>query len=152
VPNVRLITALLLTAAVALPATDRAWSQPAGKPKITSSTLQPAEIEVRRSVFSGNEARLGLLWAIDSNCKAGPLPDVRVRKAPRNGELEFREADGVIEFRKEHIRSHCNGKPATGVAVFYKSRAEFTGTESMQIEVDYKLGITRRFTVTVQVR
>ena len=129
-----------------------AHSQSHKKPKPQNVTLQSNEMELRRSVFSGNEVRLGVLWAVEANCDGTPLPDVRVVKQPSNGELSFREIRSVVELKKDSPRAHCNGKPVNGVGVFYKSGEDFSGTERMQIEVDYKIGLIRRFSLIVSVR
>ena len=148
--NFRFVTGFILTGVIAMVAANSAWPQSVKKPK--NITLQSAEKEFRKSVFSGNEANLGALWLVEANCQSGPVPDVRIRKAPSHGELEFREMDSVVELRKDSARAHCNGKPVTGVSMFYKSNADFTGTERMEIEVDYKIGLTRRYVLLVDVR
>jgi hypothetical protein len=144
--------ALFPTIAAALAATGQAWSQSAKKSKAVIAPLQSAGKEVRRAVFSGNEVRLGMLWAVEENCQGAPVPDVRILKQPPNGELTFREMDSVIELRKDNVRARCNGKPITGVGVFYKSRSDYTGMERMEIEVDYKIGLLRRYTFVINVR
>jgi hypothetical protein len=129
-----------------------AMAQSTKKPRPQNVTLQMNERELWRSVFSGNEVQLGMLWAVQANCNAAPLADVRVIKQPSNGELSFRELRSVVELKKESPRAHCNGTPITGVGVFYKSQEDFTGTERMQIEVDYKVGLIRRYSLIVSVR
>jgi hypothetical protein len=133
-------------------ASSAALAQSGKKSRAQSVTLQSTEKELRRSVFSGNEVRLGVLWGVEANCEGTPLADVRVFKQPANGDLSFRETSSVVELKKESARAHCNGRPINGVAVFYKSREDFTGTERMEIEVDYKIGLIRRYSLIVSVR
>jgi hypothetical protein len=145
-----LLLATVITAADAM--RSEASAQSAKKPRAQSVALQMDEKEVRRSVFSGNEVRIGMLYAVDAGCEGTPLADVRVVRQPAKGELSFREMSGVVELKKNSPRARCNGTPIKGVGVFYRSREDFTGTDRMQIEVDYKVGLLRRYTLIVDVR
>ena len=119
--------------------------------KSQKANLQSSESEVRRSVFSGNELRLGVHWSVNPDCTT-QLVDVRIAKAPSNGEVVFKETQAVIEMNKNSPRSHCNGRPATGVGLYYTSREEFAGQEKFMIDIDYKTGTIRRFNYIVDVR
>src|SRR5262245_16292174 len=91
-------------------------SSQSGKSK--KAAVTSSDLPVRRSVFSGNEVQLALLHHVNQDCS--PVrPDVRVAKQPSNGELTFKEVRTVIELRKQSPRAHCNGKPITGIGVFY---------------------------------
>jgi hypothetical protein len=143
---------LVLALAGSVLNSGEALSQSTKKPRPQGVTLRIDERELRRSVFSGNEVQLGIFWAVQANCDAAPLADVRVVEQPSNGDLSFREVRSVVELKKESRRAHCNGTPITGVGVFYKSREDFTGHEKMQIDVDYKVGLIRRYSLIVSVR
>lgn len=116
------------------------------------AALDTTNAEVRRSVFSGNELRLTYFYTVNSDCSSGPLVDVRVVKPPANGELSFQELRSRVEFKKDHFRAHCNGKLVDAIGAFYTSRDNFTGTDKMQIEVDYKTGFVRRYSLIIDVR
>ena len=142
----------LSAAAVGVILAIGATSQAAPKGKTELAALDATSLEVRRSVFSGNELRLTHFYTVNPDCSSGPLVDVRVVKPPANGEMTFQEVRSRVELKKDHQRAHCNGKPVDAVAASYKSRENFTGTDKMQIDVDYKNGVVRRYSVTVDVR
>ncbi len=127
-----------------------ASSQTAKKEPAQKASLGSQQVDLKRSVFSGNEARLGTLWAVMADCSSVPV-DFRVVKAPANGEVTFREVRTVIEFRKSHPRARCNGKPVNGIGVFYTSRDDFSGRERFTVDVDYS-GEIRRVSAVVDVR
>ena len=77
---------------------------------------------------------------------------MRVAKPPANGEITFQEVRARVEYPKDHFRAHCNGQTVDAVKALYTSRENFTGTDRMQIEVDYKTGHVRRYSVIMDVR
>jgi hypothetical protein len=119
--------------------------------KSQKANLQSTESEVRRSVFSGNELRLGVHWSVNPDCTT-QLVDARIAKGPSNGEIVFKETKAVIELSRNSPRAHCNGRSATGVGLFYTSRDEFAGQEKFMIDIDYKTGLVHRFNYVVDVR
>jgi hypothetical protein len=115
------------------------------------ASLTFTDSEVRTAAFSGNNIKVGTLWTVGDDCRS-PQPDVRIIKQPKNGEATFQEFRGSAVLPQNHQRAHCNGKLINGVGVFYQSREDYTGSEQFQIEVDYKLGFVRSYTVYVNVR
>ena len=93
-------------------------------------------------------AKNGESAAGDSSAAANEAPV----KPPANGEITFQEVRAHVEYPKEHFRAHCNGKVVDAVKALYASREDFTGTDRMQIEVDYKTGYVRRYSVIMDVR
>jgi hypothetical protein len=127
-----------------------ASSQTVKKDAVQKASLGSEQVELKRSVFSGNEARVSIFWGAMADCSSVPV-DFRVVKAPANGEVTFREVRTAIEFRKSHARARCNGKPVSGVGMFYTSRDDFSGRERFTVDVDYG-GDIRRISATVDVR
>ena len=119
--------------------------------KSKKPTVELREVEVRLSVFSGNELRLGSYWLVEADCSS-QLADVRVARKPSNGEVVFKETQTVVELRRDTRRSHCNGRPINSIGAFYTSREEFTGQDRVAIDVDYKAGILHRVNYIVTVR
>src|SRR5262245_33694822 len=106
----------------ALVVATAASSQTKKKPEKPS--VGSPEVEIRRSVFSGNELRVYPFYSINSDCTSATA-DVRVVKAPANGDLAFREARSLIELVKGSQRAHCNRKPVDSIVMFYTSREDF---------------------------
>jgi hypothetical protein len=140
-----------LTGAVILLAVDGTPAR-AQKAKQQLAAVDMARSEVRRSVFSGNEMQVGQFWTVKPDCSSGPLVDIRIVKAPSHGDVSLQESRSVVELKKEHARAHCNGKSVDALGMFYISKGDFTGTDKMQIEVDYKVGLVRRISIIVNVR
>jgi hypothetical protein len=130
-------------------AADQAVAQ---SKKAKKADLNTTELQVRRSVFSGNELQALKLWWVNADCSPGELPDARVVRAASNGEVSFQEVRTAVDLPKGTARSHCNGKPVNALAMVYKSRDDFVGEDNIVIDVDFKLGLLRRYSVKVDVR
>jgi hypothetical protein len=141
----------LSTAAVGAILALGATCQAAPKGKQVAA-LDTPNLEVRRAGFSGNEIKLTYFYTVNSDCSSGPLVDVRIVKPAAHGEMRFEEVRSKVELRKDHLRAHCNGKLVDAVGARYTSRDDFTGTDKVQIEVDYKTGFVRRYSLIIDVR
>jgi len=109
------------------------------------STYRAAEADLSLRAFLPDAQRA-------STERSAALVDVRVAKPPANGEITFQEVRARVEYPKDHFRAHCNGESVDAVKALYTSRENFTGTDRMQIEVDYKTGHVRRYSVIMDVR
>jgi hypothetical protein len=112
----------------------------------------PAQQRVARSVLKGNETRLAAPNYLNADCSSGPLPDLRVIAAPKNGAYRTEETSVAAERPANNSRAACNGKPVNAVAVYYKPTDEFAGSDEMVIDVDYHDGNVRRFVYAITVR
>lgn len=119
--------------------------------KSKKAAVQSNEVEVRLSVFSGNELRLGAFWYVEADCSS-QLVDVRLANKPANGEVVFKETRTVVEVKRDTARARCNGTPINSIAAYYTSREDFTGQERIAIDVDAKVGLIRRYNYIVSVR
>jgi hypothetical protein len=111
------------------------------------------QTDFRRSVFSGNEARLFEFGWVRYDC-TGPIADIRIVKPPSHGEVRFEEAISVISLVKGSsiLEERCNGKPLDVVRLFYKSQERFVGPDEVVLDVDTKMGKVRRYTFAIDVR
>jgi hypothetical protein len=116
------------------------------------AALDITHSEFRRSVFSGNEMQVGTFALVKADCSTGPLVDIRMVKQPANGKASFQEVQTVVDLKKDSVRAHCNGKSVDAVAMFYTANEDFTGPDKLEIEVDYKNGFVRRYSIVVNVR
>lgn len=110
------------------------------------------ETVIYRDVFTGNEARIAYPNWVNADCTSGPLADLRISTAPQNGELRMEEITVPIDRPKNNSRFDCNGKPVKAVGVFYKSKAGYTGSDNVVIDVDFKTGVVSRFNYKITVR
>ena len=111
-----------------------------------------SETHVDRIVLKGNETRLAAPNYLNTDCSSGPLPDLRVISAPKNGTYRTEEASIAAERPANDSRAACIGKPVNAVAVYYKPKDEFAGNDAMVIDVDFKNGTVRRYVYAITVR
>ena len=112
----------------------------------------PAQQRVVRSVLKGNEARIAAPNYLNADCSSGPLPDLRIISAPKNGAYRTEETSVPAERPAGNSRAACNGKSVNAVAIYYKPKDEFAGDDEMVVDVDFKNGTVRRFVYAITVR
>jgi hypothetical protein len=123
------------------------------KPDATAEVARPLPtLNLNRDVFSGSEVRIAAMNFVNADCSSGPTPDLRIVTTPLNGEIRQEEITMPVSRPPGDPRSTCNGKPVSAVAVFYKSKAEFTGKDNVVIDVDYKTGLVKRFSYQIIAR
>jgi len=125
--------------------------EPKASSKVVVSRAM-AESTLTREVFTANEARIATMNWVNADCTSGPLPDLRIATPPQNGEFRMEEITMPVDRPKDNPRFDCNGKPVKAVAVFYKSKAGYTGDDNAVIDVDFKNGTVRRFSYKITVR
>jgi hypothetical protein len=132
-----------------------------GRLKVQSSQRSPPNAEIvrglpvtrlDRSVFRGNEARIAALNYVNADCSSGPIPGLRIVTPPTNGEYRLEETSIPLDRPPDNSRAACNGKPVSALAIYYTAKAEFTGSDEMVIDVDFKNGSVRRFVYAITVR
>ncbi len=144
-----LVLALVPIAAAAQDAKPADTKRPPVKAVITRAI---PETVVMREVFSGNEARIAAPNWLNADCSSGEVPSLRIATPPQNGELRQEEITMPAERPKNNPRADCIGKPVKAAAVFYKSKAGYTGSDDVVIDVDFKTGVVRRFEYKITVR
>ena len=112
----------------------------------------PVQQCVARSVLKGNETRLAAPNYLNADCSSGPLPDLRIISAPKNGAYRTEETSVPAERPSGNSRVACNGKPVNAVAIYYKPKDEFAGDDEMVVDVDFKDGNVRRYLYAITVR
>ncbi|HEX5213077.1 MAG TPA: hypothetical protein VFW22_15235 [Pseudolabrys sp.] len=110
------------------------------------------ETVIYREVFTGNESRIAYPNWVNTDCSSGPVPDLRISTAPKNGELRMEEITVPVDRAKDNSRFGCNGKPVKAVGVYYKSKAGYTGPDNVVIDVDFKTGTVSRYNYKITVR
>lgn len=82
------------------------------------------------TVSSGKVVRLLVAPNLKKDCSAGSMPEIKIAGAPKNGQLKT-----TTKKLKTPTSYRCPDKEAQVAAVFYKSKADFTGTDRVLIEV-----------------
>lgn len=114
-------------------------------PKISSMT-------VVREIFSGSESRIAAMTYINPDCSSGLAPEVRIVSPPANGDVRLQQETAPLARGPNDPMARCNGKPADGVTIYYKSKSGYTGTDTVMVEVDFRHGTVRRFLYSLNVR
>ena len=91
-----------------------------------------AQTTVTRSetAASGKSVRLAIVPNLKKDCSTGPMPEIRVSSAPKNGSLITKV--GKI---KTPAKYRCPSKEAAVQAVFYQSKDGFTGSDEVTVDV-----------------
>ena len=110
------------------------------------------EIHLERSVLTKNETRVAAFNYVNADCSSGPLPDVRIITAPKNGSYRLEETSIPIDRSPANHRATCNGKPVDALAVYYRSNDAFTGVDEMVVDADFHDGNVRRYIYAIAVQ
>lgn len=91
-----------------------------------------AQTTVTRSetAATGKSVRLVIAPNLKKDCSAGPLPEIKVTTAPKNGSLITKA--GKIKTPGSY---RCPNKEADVQAVFYQSKPSFTGSDEVTVEI-----------------
>ncbi|GEP11533.1 4-aminobutyrate aminotransferase [Methylobacterium gnaphalii] len=100
-----------------------------------SETVAPGK--VKRLVISPN---------LKKDCSTGPLPEIKIVTAPKNGQLQTKS--GKLKTPSSY---RCPSKEAQAVAVFYKSKNDFTGTDQVLVDLKTADGVVERQDIRITV-
>ncbi|SFG90661.1 4-aminobutyrate aminotransferase [Methylobacterium gossipiicola] len=91
-----------------------------------------AQTTVTRSETAapGKSVRLAIVPNLKKDCSAGPMPEIRVSGAPKNGSLITKA--GKIKTPASY---RCPNKEASVQAIFYQSKDGFTGADEVTVDV-----------------
>lgn len=107
-----------------------------------------AQMTVTRSesVATGKLARIAVAPNLKKDCSTGPVPEVRVTGAPKNGSVVTRTAKA-----KTPAGYRCPNVEAQVQGVYYKSNDRYTGTDETTFEIKTADGAVERITVKITV-
>ena len=86
---------------------------------------------------SGKDIRIGVYINVQPDCTSGPLPTIRLSAPPVNGTVRVRKASVSATNYKQ-----CLALQVPGFVAFYRSRPNFSGTDTLELEVTYPSGRT----------
>jgi uncharacterized membrane protein len=95
---------------------------------------------------SGKDVRIGVYINVRPDCTSGPLPTIRLTAPPGNGTVTVRKGNVSVTNYKQ-----CLALQVPGFFAIYRSRIEFSGTDTLELEVRYPNGRTeiQKFQITV---
>lgn len=84
--------------------------------------------------LSGKKIRLYSIYSSNPDCSPRPLGTMRILNAPANGTAEIVVEKGYASYGKEDQRYECNKTLRDVVALYYASRADFSGRDRLSVE------------------
>jgi hypothetical protein len=108
--------------------------------------LAQAAKTLERSVAPGKQIRLIAVPNVKKDCSLGPQPEVKVTAPPKNGALIQRSGR-----MKTPATYRCPNLEAQVQAVFYESKAGFSGTDEVTVEIKGADGNTAVRTIKLKV-
>lgn len=105
-----------------------------------------AQVTTKVNAASGKSVRLVIAPNLKRDCSVGPLPEIRIIGAPKNGSLITRA--GKVKTPASY---RCPSKDAEVQAVFYQSRNGYTGSDEATFEIRTADGSTEKRTVQITV-
>lgn len=115
-------------------------------PARAEAQQQPTTVERNAKGQSAKNIQVGLFINVRPDCTSGPLPTIRLVTPPANGTLTIRRGQVNATNYKQ-----CLALEVPGFVAFYKSKANFTGTDVATIEVKYHQGRTEIQRITIAV-
>ena len=112
------------------------------------STAASAQEQVFRSVnvAQGASTRVGIHGNVSKECAAGPLPEIKIVTAPKNGTLTVNSGKS-----KAGALNRCPNLEVPARAVFYKANARYSGPDEVTYEVKRPDGRNQSVTVKITV-
>jgi hypothetical protein len=95
---------------------------------------------------AGRDIRIGVFASIGTDCKAGPLPTIRLKQPPAHGDVTVKQG----KLRTTNLRQ-CLAAEVPAFIVVYKSKPEFSGDDIVTLEVVNANGKTQLQRITVSV-
>jgi hypothetical protein len=95
---------------------------------------------------AGRDIRIGVFASIGADCKAGPLPTIRLKQPPAHGAVTVKQG----KLRTTNLRQ-CLAAEVPAFIVVYKSKPEFSGDDTVALEVVNSNGKTQIQNITVTV-
>lgn len=95
---------------------------------------------------SAKDIRVGVYLNVQPDCSSGSLPSIRLIAPPVNGSVNIKRGKVTATHYKQ-----CMALEVPSFIAFYRSRANFTGTDTLTLEVKYPHGRTEVQRITVKV-
>ncbi|KQW23075.1 hypothetical protein ASC80_07100 [Afipia sp. Root123D2] len=116
---------------------------------LVSATLAAAQTKtVERTVRgpTAKDIRVGVYLNVQADCTTGVLPSIRLVASPANGTVNVKRGKVTATHYKQ-----CMALEVPSFIAFYRSKANFVGTDTLTLEVKYPQGRTELQRITVKV-
>lgn len=117
-------------------------------PVFSSPACAQNETIVERSAkgLPGKDIQVGVYLNVLPDCTSGTLPAIRLLKPPTNGAVNIKRGKVSATNYKQ-----CLALEVPGFIAFYRSKPDFSGVDTVTIEVKYPAGRTeiQRISITI---
>ena len=113
---------------------------------LTGPALAQTTVTRSETAASGKSVRLVIVPNLKKDCSTGPMPEIRVNGAPKNGSLITK-----VGKLKTPAKFRCPNKEAAVQAVFYQSKDGFTGSYEVTVDVKDSDGNVQTQTIKITV-
>lgn len=97
---------------------------------LTAPAFAQTTVTRSETAAPGKSVRLAIVPNLKKDCTSGPMPEIRVSGAPKNGSLITK-----VGKLKTPAKYRCPGKEAAVQALFYQSKDGYTGTDEVTVDV-----------------
>jgi hypothetical protein len=113
---------------------------------VSHAQTQVQNVERSFTAQSNKYAQIGVYLNVRPDCTSGPLPTIRLASPPGSGKV-------IVKTAKVKATNYkaCLAIEVPAYVAFYKSTPDFTGPDTMVIEVKYPAGRTEIQKITVKV-
>jgi hypothetical protein len=112
----------------------------------------PETLELTRAVASDHTLRLDFLSALNPDCTSLGFATVRILDQPNHGKITFENGTGFTRFQQDDSRYECNKRRSDGVILTFEPDSGFTGTDSVNIDVIFPSGFSRKRHYSIEVK
>ncbi len=112
----------------------------------TASEAQTTTVERSAKGPAAKNIQVGIYLNVKPDCTSGPLPAIRMLNPPANGTLSIKRGKVTATNYKQ-----CLALEVPGFVAFYRSKADFSGTDTVTVEVKYPQGRTEVQRITINV-
>lgn len=99
------------------------------------ASAQTLAVERAVKAAPGQTVRVGIYTSIRQDCTSGPLPAIRLARAPAHGTVSVKRA-----MLKATNVKQCLAIDVPAFAAFYRAAPDFNGADEFELEVTFASG------------
>jgi hypothetical protein len=103
-------------------------------------------------VAAGKTVKLHFAASVNPDCSNAGTPTVRITRSPEHGRVTQQQTRDFTYFPPSNVRSACNTRRVSGVAIRYTAQRGYVGYDSVGVEIFYTTGRKRSGTFNINVR
>jgi hypothetical protein len=107
----------------------------AAQDQSTTTTTTTTERQVKGA--AGRDIRIGIYYNMRPDCSSGPLPSIRLDSPPAHGAVTVKRGNMHVSGRR-----NCLAAELPAFVAIYRSKADFSGTDEVVLEINTHSGKT----------